>query len=216
MKSILLIGLGKFGQTLGKKLLDMGDEVVIVDKNEEIINVLQPFYTNALSTNCMNEDNLRRLDIPSYNVCIVAIGEDFQSSLEITSILKELGAKYIISKASTQIQKKFLLRNGADEVIYPDADIAEKIAVKINSTNVYDFIEINGEYSVFEIEILDKWINKSIAQINFRKKYDMNILTIKKDATRLEPPTPDYLFEKGDHIVVFGKTSTILSFTNKK
>ena len=138
MKSILLIGMGKFGQTLGTRLLNMGDEVMIVDKNEDIINALAPKYTNALIANCMNADNLSTMDIPSFDVCVVAIGDDFQSSLEITSLLKDLGAKYVVSKATTEIQRKFLLRNGADEVIYPDRDIAEKLAVKLKSAKVYD------------------------------------------------------------------------------
>ena len=137
MKSILLIGMGKFGQTLGTRLLNMGDEVMIVDKNEDIINALAPKYTNALIANCMNADNLSTMDIPSFDVCVVAIGDDFQSSLEITSLLKDLGAKYVVSKATTEIQRKFLLRNGADEVIYPDRDIAEKLAVKLNSAKVF-------------------------------------------------------------------------------
>lgn len=113
MKSILLIGMGKFGQTLGTRLLNMGDEVMIVDKNEDIINALAPKYTNALIANCMNADNLSTMDIPSFDVCVVAIGDDFQSSLEITSLLKDLGAKYVVSKATTEIQRKFLLRNGS-------------------------------------------------------------------------------------------------------
>ena len=125
MKSILLIGMGKFGQTLGERFLSMGDEVMIVDKNESIINALAPKYTGALIANCMNADSLATMDIPSFDICVVAIGDDFQSSLEITSLLKDLGAKYVVSKATTEIQRKFLLRNGADEVVYPDHDIAE-------------------------------------------------------------------------------------------
>ena len=131
MKSVLLIGMGKFGQTLGQNLLDMSVEVMIVDKNEDIINQLSAKYADALIANCMNEDNLKRLDIPSFDACVVAIGEDFQSSLEITSLLKDLGAKWVVSKAETEIQRKFLLKNGADEVVYPDRDIAEKLAVKL-------------------------------------------------------------------------------------
>ena len=157
MKSVLLIGMGKFGQTLGEKLLNMGDEVMIVDKNEDKINQLAQKYTDALIANCMNADNLRALNIPSFDACIVAIGDDFQSSLEITSLLKDLGAKWVVSKATTEIQRKFLLRNGADEVVYPDRDIAEKLAVKLNSAKVFDYIELNSEYSIFEIAVPDKW-----------------------------------------------------------
>ena len=150
MKSVLLIGMGKFGQILGENLLRMGDEVMIVDKNENIVNMLAPKYTNALIANCMHEANLRSMDIPSFDVCVVAIGDDFQSSLEITSLLRELGAKYVVSKAATEIQRKFLLRNGADEVIYPDRDLAEKLAVRMNASKVFDYIELDSEYSIFE------------------------------------------------------------------
>lgn len=215
MKSILLIGMGKFGQTLGTRLLNMGDEVMIVDKNEDIINALAPKYTNALIANCMNADNLSTMDIPSFDVCVVAIGDDFQSSLEITSLLKDLGAKYVVSKATTEIQRKFLLRNGADEVIYPDRDIAEKLAVKLNSAKVYDYIELDAEYSIFELAVPSEWYRKKIVDVNPRRKYDINILTIKKGHKIVSSPNAEYVFEDGDHMVVFGNTEKILAFTNQ-
>ena len=216
MKSILLIGMGKFGQTLGTRLLNMGDEVMIVDKNEDIINALAPKYTYALIANCMNADNLSTMDIPSFDVCVVAIGDDFQSSLEITSLLKDLGAKYVVSKATTEIQRKFLLRNGADEVIYPDRDIAEKLAVKLNSAKVYDYIELDAEYSIFELAVPSEWYRKKIVDVNPRRKYDINILTIKKGHKIISSPNAEYVFEDGDHMVVFGNTEKILAFTNKR
>lgn len=215
MKSVLLIGMGKFGQTLGEKLLAMGDEVLIVDKQEDKINALAAKYTDALITNCMNEDNLRALDIPSFDACVVAIGDDFQSSLEITSLLKDLGAKWVVSKATTEIQRKFLLRNGADEVVYPDRDIAEKLAVKINSAKVFDYIELNDKYSIFEIAVPNQWAGKKLVDLNPRQKYGLNILTVKKGAEVVDSLTANYIFETGDHMLVFGKTSEILHFTNK-
>lgn len=216
MKSVLLIGMGKFGQILGENLLRMGDEVMIVDKNENIVNMLAPKYTNALIANCMNEANLRSMDIPSFDVCVVAIGDDFQSSLEITSLLRELGAKYVVSKAATEIQRKFLLRNGADEVIYPDRDLAEKLAVRMNASKVFDYIELDSEYSIFEIAVPQEWYNKKIVDVDPRKRYDINILTIKKDNAIVPSPAADYTFEDGDHMVVFGNTERIVNFTNKK
>ena len=216
MKSILLIGMGKFGQTLGTRLLNMGDEVMIVDKNEDIINALAHKYTNALIANCMNADNLSTMDIPSFDVCVVAIGDDFQSSLEITSLLKDLGAKYVVSKATTEIQRKFLLRNGAEEVIYPDRDIAEKLAVKLNSAKVYDYIELDAEYSIFELAVPSEWYRKKIVDVNPRRKYDINILTIKKGHKIVSSPNAEYVFEDGDHMVVFGNTEKLLAFTNKR
>ena len=215
MKSVLLIGMGKFGQTVGEKLLAMGNEVMIVDKDEETVNLLAGKYTDALIANCMNEDNLRALDIPSFDICIVAIGDDFQSSLEITSILKDLGAKWVVSKASTDIQRKFLLRNGANEVVYPDRDIAEKLAVKINSAKIFDYIELNNEYAIFEIAVPNSWAGKKLVDLNPRKKYGMNLLTVKKGTDVAPSLGPDYVFEQGDHMLVFGKTEKILAFTNK-
>ena len=216
MKAFLLIGMGKFGRTLGEKMLGMGDEVTIVDKNEDIVNSLASKYTDALIANCMNIDNLKKMDIPSYDACIVAIGEDFQSSLEITSNLHDLGAKRVISKAATSIQSKFLMRSGADEVIYPDNDIAEKLAIRLNSSNVINYIDLDSEYSIFEIACPDKWIKKKLVDINPRKKFGMNILTIKKGREVISSLDGEYVFEEGDQLVVFGNTVTILNFTNKQ
>lgn len=215
-KSVLLIGMGKFGRTLGEKLIGMGDEVMIVDKSEELINSLAPKYTSALIANCMDGENLRALDVPSFDVCVVAIGDDFQSSLEITSNLKELGARFIVSKATTEIQRKFLLRVGADEVIYPDNDLAERLAIKINTANVINFVEFDNEYSIFEIPAPDRWLRRTIIEVNPRGKYGMNILIVKKSKQEITMPSGDYTFEEGDLVVVFGNTESILAFTNTK
>ncbi len=215
MKSFLLIGMGKFGRTLGEKMLKMGDEVTIVDKTEDVINSLASKYTNALIANCMNIDNLKVMDIPSYDACIVTVGEDFQASLEITSNLKDLDAKRIISRAATEIQSKFLMRVGADEVIYPDRDIAEKLAIRLNSTNVINYIDLDSEYSIFEIACPAKWVKKRLIDINPRKKLGMNILTVKKGTVVSYELDGEYVFEEGDQLVVFGNTERILEFTNK-
>ena len=216
MKSVLLIGMGKFGCTLGEQLLEMGNDVMIVDKNEDTINSLAVKYDNALIANCMILDNLESLDIPSFDVCIVAIGDDFQSSLEITSNLKDLGAKYVISRATTQIQRKFLLRIGADEVIYPDGDIAERLAVKLNSTKVINFVDLDSGYSILEIAVPTKWIKKKLIDVNPRGKYGMNILTVKRGTETVTSLDGNYMFEKDDQLVVFGNTEQILKFTNKQ
>ncbi|MDE7296094.1 MAG: TrkA family potassium uptake protein [Clostridia bacterium] len=215
MISVLLIGMGKFGRTLGEKLLGMGDEVMIVDKNEDVINSLGPKYADATIANCTNEENLAAMDVKAFNACVVAIGDDFQSSLEVTSLLKDLGAKRVISRATTDIQRKLLLRMGADEVIYPDMDIAEKLAVRLNSDKVINYIDIDSDYSIFEIAIPNKWIGRKLIDINPRKKYGMNILTVKKGRQVISSLDGNYVFENGDQIVVFGDTEKILAFANK-
>ncbi len=216
MKSFLLIGMGKFGRLLGEKMLAMGDEVAVVDKNEDVVNSLTSRYSNALIANCMNIDNLRKMDIPSFDACIVAIGDEFQSSLEITSNLKDLGAQRVISRATTEIQRKFLLRVGADEVIYPDNDIAEKLAVRLNSSNVINYIDLDTQYSIFEIACPAKWVKKKLIDVNPRKRLGMNILTVKKSSEVINSLDGDYVFEAGDQLVVFGNTEKILAFTNKQ
>lgn len=215
MKSVLLIGMGMFGQTLGEKLLDMGVEVMIADRNEDVINSLASKYTGALIANCMSADNLQELDIPSYDACVVAIGDDFQSSLEITSILKDLGAKHIVSKASTDIQRKFLFRIGADEVVYPIKDAAEKLAVTLNSKRVYDYFELDADNSVIEIAVPAKWVGRKLIDVDPRGKYGLNILAFKKDKKIISTPTATTVFAADTHMLVFGNTQKILTFTNK-
>ena len=216
MISVLLIGMGKFGRTLGDQLLEMGDEVMIVDKNEDIVNKLAPRYTNALIADCMSLDNLETMDIPTFDACVVAIGEDFQASLEITSNLKDCGARRIVSRATTAIQRKFLMRVGADEVIYPDMDIAEKLAVRLNSDNVINFVDLDAEYAIFEIELPKKWLKKTLVEVNPRVNYGMNILTIKNSGEIIYSISGDYVFREGDQLLVFGNTERILAFTNKQ
>ncbi len=216
MVSVLLIGMGKFGRTLGEKLLEFGNEVMIVDKNEDLINSLAPKYTNALIANCMSMDNLAAMDIPSFDACVVAIGEDFQASLEITSNLKDCGAKRVVSRATTEIQRKFLMRVGADEVIYPDADIAEKLAVRLNADNVINYIELDAEYSIFEVAVPKKWIRRTLVDINPRKKLGMNILTVKNGGTVINSLDGEYVFQEGDQLLVFGNAEQVLAYMNKQ
>ena len=152
MKSILIIGMGKFGHHLCANLAKLDNEIMVVDEKEEMLEDLLPIVTSAKIGDCTNEDVLRSLGVRNFDICFVCIGTNFQSSLEITSLIKELGAKYVISKANRDIHAKFLLRNGADEVIYPDRDIAEKLAVRVSANHVFDYIELTEEYSIYEID----------------------------------------------------------------
>lgn len=215
MKSILIIGMGKFGKQLGSKLLELGNDIMIVDKNEQVINELAPVYTNALIGNCTNEGVLRSLGLNNFDICFVTIGEDFQSSLEITSLLKDLGAKYVISKAERDIQAKFLLKNGADEIVYPERDMAIKVAIKCNVDNIFDYIQLNNEYGIYEIQILKSWVGHTLREANVRQKYNINILAIKK-GTLLNPALDaNYVFKKDDHIMVLGKNNDVFRLTNQ-
>lgn len=204
MKSILIIGLGRFGSYLCQKFAELGNEVMIVDQDEELLEPLLPFVTSAKIGDCTKESVLRSLGVGNFDVCFVCIGTNFQSSLEITSQLKELGAKKVISKATRKIQAKFLLRNGADSIVYPERDIAEKCAVQYSSDNIFDYFELGNDFAIYEITPMQEWVGKSIIDLDFRNKYHVNIVAIKtKDGLRTMP-TSDYTFQGNEHLMVIG------------
>lgn len=205
MKSILIIGLGRFGHHLCKNLEKMGNKVMIVDERESAMEDLIFLATSAKIGDCTKEDVLKSLGVPKFDLCFVCIGNNFQSSLEITSLLKEMGAKYVISKANRDIHAKFLLRNGADEVIYPDRDIAEKLAVRHSTNHIYDYVEVTGEYSIFEIPPLAEWIGKSIQELDIRKNYQINILGIKENEKMNLSPEPQHVFSQQEHVMIIGR-----------
>ncbi len=208
MKSILIIGIGRFGQHLARNLVKLGNDVMIVDEEEEKLEELLPIVTSAKIGDCTKEEVLRSLGIGNFDVCVVCIGTNFQSSLEITSLLKELGAKWVVSKATRDVHAKFLLRNGADEVIYPDKDVAERLAVRVTANHVFDYIEM-GDYGIYEIPPHKKWIGKSIKEVNFRVKYHVSILGTKENGeTNLLPPA-DHIFREGEHLMVIGKKEDV-------
>ena len=178
-KTILLIGLGRFGLHIAKKLHELGHEVMAVDVNEERINQAVPYVTDAQIGNSTNEEFLKSLGINNFDLCIVTISDDFQSSLETTSLLKELGAKKVVSRAERDGQAKFLLRNGADEIVYPEKQLASWMAIKYSADHILDYIKLDNEHAIFEVSVPKDWIGKTIGEIDIRKKYGISMLGIK-------------------------------------
>ncbi|MDD2573648.1 MAG: TrkA family potassium uptake protein [Bacillota bacterium] len=209
MKTILVIGIGRFGKHLSRKLIKIGNEVMVVDKDEEKLSELLPLAASAQIGDCTKEEVLRSLGISNFDLCFVCVGSSFQNSLEITSLLKDLGAKYVISKASRDIHIKFLLRNGADEVIDPEKDIAEKLAVRCSANNIFDYIELTKDISIYEIPPAESWIGKSIKEVNFRAKYHVSILATKVDDKISLLPSADYIFRPDEHLMVIGRHSDV-------
>lgn len=204
MKSILIIGLGRFGTHLCKDLAKLDNEIMIVDRDESRLEDLLPLVVSAKIGDCTNEKVLKSLGVGNFDICFVCIGENFQSSLEITSQLKELGASYVVSKANRDIHAKFLLRNGADEVIYPDRDIAEKVAVRFSANQVFDYVELGNGFSIYEIAPLPEWLGHSIKDMNIRVAYNANIIGIKTaDGVQLMP-NADYVFKQNEHLMILG------------
>lgn len=180
MKNILLVGLGRFGRHIAEELYRLDHRIMAVDSDESRVNAVLGFVTNAQIGDSTDKAFLSSLGVDNYDAAIVAIGDDFQSSLETTSLLKELGAKHVISRASTEVHEKFLLRNGADEVIYPEKELARWTAVKCTSDHILDFIPIDEDLSILEITVPEHWRGKSILALDIRRKYGVNILGIKR------------------------------------
>ena len=209
MKSVLLIGLGRFGKHIAIKLNDLNHQVLAVDNNEERVNEALPFITNAQIGDSTNREFLSSLGIRNFDTCIVAIGDNFQNSLETTSLLKELGAKKVIARAATGVQEKFLLRNGADEVVYPEKQLAAWTAIRCTSEHILDYIELDRDYSIFELEVPLNWGGRTVLQLDIRKKYGINILGVRENGKLNMNVTPDTVLDSRTSILVLGQQKAI-------
>ncbi len=209
MKSILILGLGRFGRNIAKKLNETGHEVMAVDNNEKRVNAALPYVTNAQIGDTTNEEFLSSLGVDNYDVCIVAIGDNFQNSLETTSLLKELGARFVVSRAARDVHAKFLLRNGADEIVYPEKQLANWTAIRYSSDHIFDYIELNDEYSIFEVTVPEHWYYKSIIQIDIRKNYNISVLGVKKNGVLSVNVSPDTILDDDMTLLVLGTNKAI-------
>ena len=215
MKSVLVIGMGILGQHLAARMQELGNDVMIVDKKEEVIQELSPLFKDSFVGDCTNEGVLKSLGVNNFDYCFVAIGENFYASLEITSILKELGAKCVVSKAKRERQAEFLKKIGADEVFYPEKEIAEKLAVRYNATNIFDYINLTSDYLISEIPIIANWAGKAIEDINVRATFNINIIAVKSKNSLYPAPGGKYIFKEGDHIIVIGRSTDIFKLSAK-
>ncbi|RHV45114.1 TrkA family potassium uptake protein [Suilimivivens sp.] len=205
MKNILLVGAGRFGRHIAMQLSQLEHQIMTVDANEERINDVLPFTTNALIGDSTNAEFLRSLGIGNFDVCIVTISSNFQNSLETTSLLKELGAKCVVSRAERDVQAKFLLRNGADHVIYPEKQMAKWAAIRYTSNHIFDYIEIDQQHAIFEVEVPEGWIGKSVGELDIRRKFGINILGIKHAGKTDVSIMPDTILSSDVSILVLGE-----------
>ena len=204
MKNILLIGLGRFGKHIALQLNKLGHEVMAVDSNEERVNEILPIVTNAQIGDSTNTEFLKSLGIGNFDVCIVTIGGNFQNSLETTSLLKELGAKLVVSRAERDVQEKFLLRNGADEVIYPEKQVANWAAIRYTADHIRDYIEVDEAHAIFEVEVPKGWIGKTVGELDIRRKYSINIMATKENGKINMAVSPDTVLTDNSTLLVLG------------
>ena len=215
MKSVLIIGMGHMGRHLASKLQALGNEVMIVDKNPDVITALSDRFTDSNICDCTNESIIEALGVDNFDICFVTIGEDFQASLVVTSLLKQYGARMIVSKAKQKIQADLLRKIGADEIVWPEKEIAEKLAVRYNADNIFDYIPLTAEYSIYELPVPAAWVGQSLTELTVRRKYQVTIIAVKHD-TALDPNVgPDYRFVQGDHVILIGQSDRVFRLANK-
>ncbi|MDE7163528.1 MAG: TrkA family potassium uptake protein [Clostridia bacterium] len=214
-KSILIIGMGRLGSHLAEKMQDLGHDVMILDNKEERISRLASRFSDARIAEYTHEDVLSALDIPSFDICFITVGDNLEASMLTTITLKKLGAKYVASRARDDIQCELLKKIGADEIIYADGETADKLAIRHNANNIFDYVALTDGYAIFEVPIVKAWEGKSIIELDVRKKYKINIIAIKR-GEHLDPsPMPDFVFTEGDHIFVIGKSRDVFKMSAK-
>lgn len=209
MKTVLLIGLGRFGKHIAMKLDELNHEVMAIDKVERRVNEVLPFVTDAQIGDSTEEDFLASLGIDNYDLCIVAIGDDFQASLETTALLKDLGARMVVSRATKWVHEKFLLRNGADAVVYPEKALAEWTAIRYTSDHILDYIALDEEHAIFEISVPAEWIGQTIQELDIRRKYKINILGIKRNGELKLNAEPEMFLHRDETLLVLGENRAI-------
>ena len=209
MKSVLLIGLGRFGRHLAIQLNELGHQVMAVDRDEERVNECMPFVTNAQIGDSTRVDFMRSLGVSNYDVCYVTISGDFQNSLETTSLLKELGANYVVSRAERDVQAKFLLRNGADAVAYPEKQLAKWAAIRYTANHIFDYIELDGQHAIIEVAVPKDWQGHSIGELDIRRKYGVNVLGIKRNGKTDMNISPETILDGSLTLLVLGEDKAL-------
>ena len=212
MKNILLIGLGRFGKHIAMQLNEMGQEIMAVDINEERVNKILPLVTNAQIGDSTDASFLESLGIGNFDICFVTIGGSFQNSLETTSLLKELGARLVISRAERDVQEKFLLRNGADRVVYPEKQVAKWASIRYADDHILDYMEVDASHAIFEVEVPDEWLGRSVGELDIRRKYNINILAVKKEREVSVAISVDTVLEADSTLLVLGDYKAIQKF----
>ncbi|HHZ05822.1 MAG TPA: TrkA family potassium uptake protein [Clostridiales bacterium] len=213
MKSFLIIGLGRFGRHMAEKLIEEDNEVLAIDHNEERVETAMAHIRNVQIGDATNEEFIKLLGIRNFDVCVIAIGDNFQAALEITVLLKDYGANFVIARANRDVHKMLLLRNGADHVVYSERENAERLAVKYGSKGVFDYIELTPEFSIYEIAVPTSWCGKSILDKSIRTKYNVSILATKQGEEIFPLPHPDHVFTENETLIIMGHQSSVKAIT---
>lgn len=213
MKSVLVLGIGRLGRHFAKQMQNSGNDVMVVDRHKERVEEYSSEFTDALVADCTSENVIQALDVSRFDLCFVTIGDNFENSLITTSLLKKHGAKHVLARAKQDIQAELLRTIGADEIIYPEKDVAENLAVRYSDENIFDYIELSQGFSIYETSILPAWEGHTLIELDIRKKHHINIIAVKNGSIFNPVPAADYRFKANDHIMVIGKSKDVLTLT---
>ena len=208
-KQFLVLGLGRFGTSVARTLCELGQEVLAVDTDEHLVETIAPHVTQAIQLDATDEDALASLEVQSFDVAIVSIGQNTRDSILVSVLLKELGVPYLVAKANDELHAKVLRKIGVDRVVFPERDMGARIARSLLTPNVLELMELTGDYQIIEIRVPAKWVGNSIIDLNVRRRYGLNILAIHRGERFLVSPAPDMLFEQGDTVLVMGRKDDI-------
>lgn len=213
MKSILMIGLGRFGRHMAEKFIENGHEILAIDIDEERADDAVGLVQKIQIGDATEERFMETLGVRNFDLAVIAIGENFQTVLEVTVLLKDLGCKYIVARATRDVHKKLLLRNGADYVVYAEREVAERLAIKFGADNIFDYVELTPEIGIYEIAMPKKWNGKSMVELSVRTNYHVSVLATKKDGKIFPLPHPTHIFEEEESIMVMGTMEDIKKIT---
>lgn len=187
-------------------------EVMAIDRDEERVNEALPYVTNAQIGDSTNEHFISSLGVRNFDLCVVAIGDNFQSSLETTALLKDCGARFVLARANRDVHAKFLLRNGADDVVYLEKEMAIRTARTYSSDHVFDFIALTQDYSIYEISVPDSWVGKTVIDLQVRSRFHINILGVKKDGILNPMPAASHVMEADERLLLLGSDKDMKPF----
>lgn len=209
MKSFAVIGCGRFGSSVAKNLFELENEVLVIDKDPNIVEDISEYVTRAVKVDARQKTELMKLGLDKYDVVIISIGSNMEASIVATLLVAELGAKNIVAQAQSELHGRILKRNGADKVIFPEMDMGARIAHNLTSSNILDYIQLSPDFSILEISVLDSWDGKSLSELKLRNKYGINVIAVKRDDEVIAAPVPDFVLNKYDIIVIIGDTENI-------
>lgn len=208
-KQFVVIGLGRFGISVAETLYSLGNDVLVVDLDEEVIQSVSNYVTHAVQADATDENSLRAVGIRNFDVAVIAIGSDIQASIMATLLLRELGVKYIIAKANNHMHAKVLMKIGADKVVFPEKDMGVRVAHNLVQSNILEYIELSPDYSIAEFLSPKEWHGRNLIDLNIRSRYGINVMAIKRNNEIDVSPSALDIIEPGDIIVAIGNVGDL-------